>query len=49
MLRLRQARYEIMIYDRFRDFDVVSRHGRDIDIAREIGKLLAKHPIALLI
>jgi hypothetical protein len=41
--RPRQARYEMMMHDRFRDFDVVSRFGGDIDIAREIGTLLAEH------
>ena len=38
MLRLRRAGYEMMMYDRFRNFDVITRYGGDIDIAREIGR-----------
>jgi len=40
MLRPQRAGYEMMMYDRFRNFDVVTRFGGDIDIAREIGGLL---------
>ncbi len=40
LLRPGRARYEMMMYDRFRNFDIVTRYGGDIDIAREIGKLL---------
>lgn len=43
MLRPGQARYEMMMYDRFRNLDVVSRFGGDVDIAREIGTLLAEY------
>jgi hypothetical protein len=42
LLRPRRASYEIMMYDRFRNFDVVTRHGGDIEIAREIGELVAE-------
>ena len=43
MLRPGRARYEMIIYDRFRNLDVVSRFGGDVDIAREIGTLLAEY------
>jgi hypothetical protein len=45
LTRPRRARYEIMMYDRFRSFDVVTLYGGYIDIAREIGELLAKYPV----
>jgi hypothetical protein len=45
LIRPRLARYEMMMYDRFRNFEMVSRYGRDIDISREIGKRLAKRPM----
>ena len=32
------ARFEMMMYTRFRDFSVVDRYGGDIDIARDIGE-----------
>jgi len=38
-LRDWRAEYKMMMYDRFRSFDVVTRYRGDIDIAREIGKL----------
>jgi hypothetical protein len=47
LIRQTRVRYEMMVYDRFRNFDVVARYGGDIDIAREIGKLLAEHPTGI--
>jgi len=41
LVRPRRARYEMMMYNRFGSFDVVTRYGGDIDIAREIGEQLA--------
>jgi hypothetical protein len=38
MLRPRRAGYEMMMYDRFRNIDVITRYGGDIEIAREIGR-----------
>lgn len=43
LLRPGRASYEMMMYDRFRNFEVVTRYGGDLDIAREIGRLLAKY------
>lgn len=40
--RPRQAGYENMMYDRFANIDNFRRYGEDIDIAREIGKLMTK-------
>jgi hypothetical protein len=48
ILRPRRARYEMMMYDRFRNFDVVSRFGGDVDIAREIGILLAEYLMGII-
>jgi hypothetical protein len=47
LIRQTRARYEMTMYDRFRNFDVVTMYGGDIDIAREIGKLLAEYPTGI--
>ncbi|KAN0122039.1 hypothetical protein V8E51_000365 [Hyaloscypha variabilis] len=40
-LRPRRAGYEMMMYDRFRNIDVITRYGGDIEIAREIARARA--------
>ncbi|KAE9381932.1 hypothetical protein N431DRAFT_506598, partial [Stipitochalara longipes BDJ] len=45
LLRPGRASYEIMMYDRFRNFDIVTRYGGDIDMARDIGWFLLDHLI----